>query len=288
VQANCSNLASTLAGAGNSDTIVLTGLCNGSFMLGAAQNVTLEGAASGTNGFDGTGQSMPALTGSAVGLTLRNLSVQNYNLTSVGAAVQLTPGAGALPVIDHDRFINNKVTSTFSLVFGAALEISHTDPTCPYTAPLTLTNSLFSGNTINDTLTGPGSAAAGAGLGVLPELRPHTHRERDDLRQHVLRQLDPDGRSLCIRGRPVPRGQPRHDRPAAHRAAVRQRVPVERDHRPGRVGHDVRRRRRVGHVGEPHEHRRCIHRQLAAGPDRRDRRSRARASGSCARSAPRP
>jgi hypothetical protein len=150
--ANCSNFGTVLSSANTGDTIVLSGLCMGaSFPLpqSTVTDVTIEGASTGTNGFDGTGASGPALAGSAVGLTLRNLTFENYALTNPSGAVDLlVGGSGALPTIDSDRFVNNSATTTFFGLQAAGLHIFLTGSACSSSAPgsLTITNSTFSDN----------------------------------------------------------------------------------------------------------------------------------------------
>ncbi len=161
---DCSKLQGALNAAGPGDVITISTLCTGGkYTLPSVSNLTIQGAATGTNGFDGTGATGPALVGRAVGLTLRNLTFQNYKLNS-GPAVFLEPGAGALPVLDRDRFLNN---STMSSTPGAALEILDTESSCPYTGSLTLTNSLFSMNSISQGASPSGISAEGAGAAIL-------------------------------------------------------------------------------------------------------------------------
>ncbi len=169
---DCSRLQNTLDAAESGDDITLATLCtatnsgsaDGSFTLPAASGVTIQGASAGTNGFDGGdgAATAPALTGPASGLTLRNLTFEHYQLTSNGAVV-LQPTAGALPVIDGDQFIDNSAT-TSGFDFGAALEVFDDEPssTCPYTSPLTITNSTFSGNESSTTSTSTGGLMTGA------------------------------------------------------------------------------------------------------------------------------
>lgn len=108
-------------------TIDLMALCTdstngGSFTLPTAANVTIEGAAAG-DGFDGTCATGPALHGTgATGLTLRNLTFENYSLTS-DSAVELQLSSGTLPTIDHDSFVNN-TNSSGGTPSGAGLDIT--------------------------------------------------------------------------------------------------------------------------------------------------------------------
>jgi hypothetical protein len=168
VQATCANFGSTLAAAAGTsgETIVLTGMCTGSnahFTIpSTATGLTIEGAATGTNGFDGAGLTNSAINGSNMdGLTLRNLTFQNYSFH--GPAVFLSSVGGALPTIDSDRFVNNTNTGSG---FVGALTIDANQGTCSdYTSPLKITNSTFSGNastssaTLGATLGGAASAS---------------------------------------------------------------------------------------------------------------------------------
>jgi hypothetical protein len=153
----CANFAMTLSHANPGDTIELTELCQGSnnsFSLsGAPSNLTIEGAAAG-DGFDGSmGASGPALNGVApAGLTLRNLTFEHYSLTDA-PAVQLVLSTGALPVIDHDSFMNN-TDSSVGVPAGGGLELFGESTSCAYTGSLTISNSLFSGNALETTDTG--------------------------------------------------------------------------------------------------------------------------------------
>ena len=175
VSTDCTNLQATMNAATSGETIELTGLCTvsnsgaaaGSFATPTASDVTIEGAAAG-DGFDGTGVvNGPALHGVAPGgLTLRNLTFENYSLTA-SAAVTLQLSTGALPVIDHDSFVSNTDTSNTEPA-GGGLEIFGVNTSCPYTGSLTISNSLFSGNVLVSTqTTNPASGGVtGAGASV--------------------------------------------------------------------------------------------------------------------------
>jgi hypothetical protein len=174
VATDCTNFGPTLSAAAgtNGETIVLTGLCTGAnahFALpSTATNLTIEGASSGVNGFDGTGVTNSALSGLNMdGLTLRNLTFENYSLTTNGAVNLLLSGSGALPTIDSDRFINNSLTTTFFSLQAAGLQILVFGSACPLTpGSLTITNSTFSGNmtTTSDTLASDPTFGGGAGV----------------------------------------------------------------------------------------------------------------------------
>jgi hypothetical protein len=167
VQATCSNFGSTLSSATDGETIVLTGLCTGShasFPLPTATGLTIEGASTGTNGFDGTTATNSALHGNADGLTLRNLTFENYSLTNVPTVfLALTTGT---PTIDSDTFLNNTWTST-TAGFAGALQIE--DGGCPSNGTtLTITHSTFSGNVTRtaDTTTTDLTFGAGASINL--------------------------------------------------------------------------------------------------------------------------
>lgn len=166
VQATCASLRSDLSSATNGETIVLRGLCTGaqaSYTLPAGvTDLTLEGAGTGTNGFDGTGASSPALTGPNVagGLTLRNLTVENYSLSS--SPVYLYLGSGVLPQFDDDRFLDNTET-TNGYNWSGALWIYANSSTCQYAGTLAITDSTFSGNTAITT----GGATSTSGADIL-------------------------------------------------------------------------------------------------------------------------
>jgi hypothetical protein len=167
VSTDCAGLPTALANAQPGDTIDLTELCRGgSFQFPAASDVTLDGAAAG-DGFDGTGAIGPALHGIApAGLTLRNLTFENYNLTNA-SAVNLQVSSGVLPVIDQDSFVNNTNTSTGEPA-GGGLDIFGNSTACQYTGSLTISHSLFSGNGLVSTFTSnpAGGAVTGGGASV--------------------------------------------------------------------------------------------------------------------------
>ncbi len=146
LQADCTNLQTQLDAASAGDTVELTGMCTGGSYTIGNNGVTLEGAPGQTDGFDGTGASMPAIQSSAYGLTLRNLTVENYSLSGY-AAVELTQGQGALPVLEADSFINNSESATYSE--PAALLIDASGPTAcssSFSGTLTITGSTFRNN----------------------------------------------------------------------------------------------------------------------------------------------
>ncbi len=140
------------------DTIVLTGMCTGAeaaYTLPATANLTITGAASGTNGFDGTGVSGPALSGGPNGLTLSNLTFENYGTN----AVRLAPNNPTNPyTFTNDTFSHN--TSTGS---GGGLSLL-LQGTCSFAATaVTVTGSTFDHNSAG------GSIGLGGGGGAYLE-----------------------------------------------------------------------------------------------------------------------
>ena len=269
VSTDCTNLQATMNAATSGETIELTELCTvsnsgaaaGSFATPTASDVTIEGAAAG-DGFDGTGVvNGPALHGAAPGgLTLRNLTFENYSLTA-SAAVTLQLSTGALPVIDHDSFVSNTDTSNTEPA-GGGLEIFGVNTSCPYTGSLTISNSLFSGNVLVSTqTTNPASGGVtGAGASVSFECVSPNTANLVITGNTFTAELDPYRRPDCRR-----RGALRRERRerSADGHAVRERVRVELDRQHRFDGSHVRRRRRVARVGQPDELRRRVHRQLA-------------------------
>ena len=162
VVSNCAQLQHELGNAEKGDVITLAALCTesnsgtakGSFRLPYnVADLTIEGQSGMTAGFEGAGVKGRALEGTGNGLVLRNLVVENYSLNEK-SAVTLNPGEGALPVIEDDRFIDDTdSTSSNNSPRGGALYISASSNTCAYTAPLSITGSLFKGDRIVDTST---------------------------------------------------------------------------------------------------------------------------------------
>ncbi|MGH2876944.1 MAG: hypothetical protein ACRDLV_11895, partial [Solirubrobacteraceae bacterium] len=146
--ATCSTFGSVLSGASSGDTIVLTGMCpspDNSFTLPGVTGLTIEGASSGTNGFDGTGASSGALSGNSInGLTLSGLTFENYTHGAVSISDQ-TGTVSAPFVFDHDAFATDgdpgQQVGGLSLVLAPA--------TCSFgSAPdVTLTSSTFTNDT---------------------------------------------------------------------------------------------------------------------------------------------
>jgi hypothetical protein len=159
---NCAKLQPILSAAEEGEVITLAALCTASnsgtskgiFKLPyKVADLTIEGQSGMTAGFEGVGVKGRALEGGGNGLVLRNLVVENYSLNEK-SAVTLNPGEGALPVIEDDRFIDDTDSTSSNSARGGALSISaYNNSTCAYTAPLSITGSLFQGDRIVDTST---------------------------------------------------------------------------------------------------------------------------------------
>ena len=163
-QANCTTFHDVLAAAGSADTIVLTGMCPGaSNTLPNVTGLTITGAATGTNGFDGTGASGPALTGgpNANGLTLSRLTFQNYATT----AVRLSPNNPSTPyTIANDTFSHNSQPFDAVNGSGGGLSLLLTG-TCTFSATaVTITDSTFDSNSAGGSSLGTGGGGGGAYL----------------------------------------------------------------------------------------------------------------------------
>jgi hypothetical protein len=168
---NCAKLQPILNAAEAGEVITLAALCTasnsgsvkGSFTLppSTVANVTIEGQSGMAAGFEGTGVSGSALRGTGNGLVLRNLVVENYSLKEK-SAVSLTPTEGALPKLEADHFLDDTDSTSNASTHGGALDISASNATCAYTAPLSISGSEFDGDQISDTATNELSDVGGA------------------------------------------------------------------------------------------------------------------------------
>ena len=160
---DCNQIGALITQAQNGDVITVASMCSGgSFVIPDDTSFTIQGAATGTNGFDGVGATGEALHGGhVVGLTLRNLTIRNYTEDGIHGtdAVDLQLDAGPLPTIDHVQFLRNTSKST-----SAGLVVNGFPSTCGFTGSLTISNSTFADNVIGDVTFGEGTGA-GAGLG---------------------------------------------------------------------------------------------------------------------------
>lgn len=167
---NCAQLQPVLSNAEPGEVITLAALCTksnsgkaeGTFKLPSnVADITIEGQSGVTAGFEGTGVSRSALEGAGNGLVLRNLVVENYSLKEK-SAVSLNPSEGALPKFEGDRFLDDADSTSSASAHGGALNISASNATCAYTAPLSIAGSEFAGDLISDTATGEPSDVGGA------------------------------------------------------------------------------------------------------------------------------
>jgi hypothetical protein len=178
LQADCSNFGTQLTAAGAGDTIVLTGLCtapNATFTLPATPDLTIQGASSGTNGFDGTGVATPALTSAANpndphGLTVQNLIFENYSSSSAVNIASQNFGNGYAFL--GDTFTHNSNPTGD----GGGLHIdTFTFGSCALSGPtITVSGSTFSGNSAVGITFGPTGAEGGGGGGALIDLECQT------------------------------------------------------------------------------------------------------------------
>jgi hypothetical protein len=179
IEANCAGLQEALNHASAGDTITLTQMCTtsnsgvqeGKFELPKEAAFTLTGAPGA--GFDGTGISGPVLSGLVEGLTLSSLTVKNAN-TSKGA-VELGTGPAGVTIRSMTFTGNHSTGGAFQA--GALLIL---DGGCPVgggagviEAPLTISGSTFSGNSIGSEggVTG-GAATVWAGDFKCTAIRP--------------------------------------------------------------------------------------------------------------------
>jgi hypothetical protein len=167
---NCAKLQPILNAAEADEVITLAALCTasnsgtskGSFRLPSnVADLTIEGQSGTTAGFEGTGAEGSALEGAGNGLVLRNLVVENYSLKEK-SAVTLHPTEGALPKFEADRFLDDADNTSNASTHGGALNISASNTTCAYTAPLSIAGSEFDGDRISDTATNELSDVGGA------------------------------------------------------------------------------------------------------------------------------
>ena len=170
VQATCPTFGTTLAAAQNGDTIVLTGMCtnantdiyDGTFTLPSKSGLTIEGAATGTNGFDGTaivtGAALSSPVAGTDGLTLNNLTFHNYDSTL--GAVRLTSASTASHpfAFTNDTFTGDGATTN---VGGGGLSLTIHQSSCAFVGgpTVTISGSTFSGDTTKGQAFGGGGGA---------------------------------------------------------------------------------------------------------------------------------
>ncbi len=261
VETDCANLATTLTAATPGETIVLSGLCstpNANFVLPETAGLTIEGASTGVNGFDGTGAGGGALASPSEGvdgLTLRNLTFENYEAAG-GAFIKAAKAATHPFAFLHDTFLHNTTTD-----HGGGLAVIVVEPgTCAFTGagpPVTLAESSFRENTATFQAGGgayidleckAGSISASVTGNVFTGNRVASNDEALEGGGSVRRARSCDQRRCSVPTRPA--GQP---------------VRRERDRKHGGRRAPCRGRRRVHRRRRRDEPRRPLHRQ----PDRR-------------------
>ena len=144
----CAGLQAALDAAGsNGTTVVLDGMCTGSYTLPASSTFTLEGAPGTTSGFDGTGATSPLLgnfaSTEASAMTLSHLTFQHADLTDASA---LSIRASRVTLSD-DSFLDNEEHG--ETAHAAFISVGTTLSSCPSpagTPAITLNGSTFSKN----------------------------------------------------------------------------------------------------------------------------------------------
>jgi hypothetical protein len=139
----CAGLQVALDTAGSGATVVLDGMCTGSYTLPAGATFTLEGAPGTTSGFDGTGATSPLLgnfaSTEAGAMTLSYLTFEHANLHEASALSILA----ARVTLSDDSFLENEEHGENA--HAAFVQIS----SCPSAGgppAITLTGSTFSRN----------------------------------------------------------------------------------------------------------------------------------------------
>jgi hypothetical protein len=140
-------LQTALDSAGSGATVVLDGMCTGSYTLRAGATFTLEGAPGTTSGFDGTGATSPLLgnlaSTEAGAMTLSHLTFEHANLHEASA---LSLRASRVTLSD-DSFLEN--VEHGENAHAAFVQIpSSSCPSAGAPPVITLTGSTFSRNTL--------------------------------------------------------------------------------------------------------------------------------------------
>jgi hypothetical protein len=160
---NCSQLQLSLNKVKAGEVLTLAAMCEGGFVLPAKVAFTLQGQAGTTSGFDGSlGNPEQLLDGGGeIGdVTIENLTFQNAKGAGEGAALELNADtSNATEVtLDHDSFLDNETTG--STAGGVSINVG----SCGVRTggSVAIANSLFEGNTVNDSA----GLAGGAALNV--------------------------------------------------------------------------------------------------------------------------
>jgi hypothetical protein len=164
----CSSLQTALTGASDGATVDIDSTLVGcSVTLPSSKHVTVRGTTP-IAGFDGNSGGAANITGTDVGATvIRDLTFRNSTRTAVsssGAAISI--GGSSAPVLDNDRFFNNKVTGG-PTSNGGAVQIA----AIAGTGAIEITNSTF-----GSTAAGQGNSALGSGGGLILNAGAHSAR----------------------------------------------------------------------------------------------------------------
>jgi hypothetical protein len=192
---DCNNFGTTLSGAGNGDTIVLSGLCtsaNAHFTLPATANLTIQGAATGTNGFDGTGVSSPALAspaGGTDGIAIQNLIFENYS-SSRAVSISVPVSFGSANLSNPYSFLDNTFSHNSNpTADGGGLVVdlvSGISGSCTLSGPtVTISGSTFSANTTPGFGVFP-PGAEGGGAGAFVDLECHSGSASVDISNNTF------------------------------------------------------------------------------------------------------
>ncbi len=165
-QTDCSGLQAALDTAGSGATVVLDGMCTGSYTLPAGATFTLEGAPDTTSGFDGAGAVNPLLgtigSEEAGAVTINHLTFEHANLQDASA---LSIRASRVTLSD-DSFLDNEEHG--ETAHAAFISVGTTPSSCPSaagTTAITLTGSTF----LNNRLVLGSGAGGGAGAWIQDE-----------------------------------------------------------------------------------------------------------------------
>jgi hypothetical protein len=174
------NTASSHANHGEGEVVVLNGMCDAANLkstagvaIPAESNISIEGAAGTTSGFDGAGVTAPLLHSASfetVGnMTLRNLTFQHANVTTTaGSALRLQI---AHLTLTHDAFIENTLHGGLGGAAFVFLTATGKSPSCSSAstfAGITVTGSVFRANKLVSNNFANGGALSVAQLCALP------------------------------------------------------------------------------------------------------------------------
>jgi hypothetical protein len=165
--ANCSTLqaqitvASGGANHGEGQVVVLDGLCSVGVMIPTESNITIEGAAGTTSGFDGAGASGAFISSGSVGaVTLADLTFENAKSTTAPAVKLFAQRA----ILRDDVFKED----TLEGGHGAGADIETSSCVTPPSVPVvSVTGSSFTGEKLTQTGLGGGGGALYIGNGCI-------------------------------------------------------------------------------------------------------------------------